>query len=161
MTVQTVDQTLFLRWMLVPALIATWLLIELIILVTQQPISAVVAGHAGAALLAVLLGTLALSTRKGSRTHRLAGYSWVVLMSGVAISSFWIRTLPWFPGGFGPIHILSVTTLTSLVMAVLAARRGNIKAHRGGMLTTLWGLLGAGVFTLLPHRLMGMIAWGG
>lgn len=161
MTTQNLKQTAYARWILLPAIIAAWLLVELLILLARQPVAPVIAGHAAAALLAVLLGALALSATKGSRLHRVAGYSWVMLMSGVAISSFWIRTLPWFPGGFGPIHILSVITLISLGRAITAARQGRIAAHRSGMLMTLWGLLGAGLFTLLPHRLMGMIAWAG
>ncbi|WP_198650572.1 DUF2306 domain-containing protein [Saccharospirillum mangrovi] len=161
MTTKDYRQPTDIRWMLLPALIAFWLLVELLVLIARQPISPVVALHAATALTAVLLGTVALSATKGSRLHRVAGYSWISLMSVVAISSFWIRTLPWFPGGFGPIHILSVTTLWSLVGGLVAARQGRIQAHRTSMLMTLWGLLGAGVFTLLPHRLMGMIAWGG
>lgn len=147
------------RWMLVPALVAFWLLVELLVLMLKHPISLVTAIHATTALSAVLLGTVALTATKGNRLHRLAGYGWVSLMTVVAISSFWLRTLPWFPGGFGPIHILSVITLWSLVSGVRAARQGRIQAHRASMLMTLWGLLGAGIFTLLPHRLMGMIAW--
>jgi uncharacterized membrane protein len=160
MTVQMRSPLSYLSWMFLPAAVASWLLVELLLRVLQQPVSAVTLVHASAALIGVLLGTVALSSRKGSLLHRLAGYSWVVLMITVAISSFWLRTLPWFPGGFGPIHILSVTTLICLVRGVIAARQHRIKAHRVNMLGTFWGLLGAGVFTLLPHRLMGMIAWG-
>ncbi|MFG1497950.1 DUF2306 domain-containing protein [Saccharospirillum sp. HFRX-1] len=146
--------------LLLPAAIASWLLIELLFFVIQQPVSTVTTLHACAALIAVILGTLALTTRKGSWLHRLSGYCWVVLLTGVAISSFWLRTLPWFPGGFGPIHILSVYTLICLVCGVIAARKHRVKTHRSIMLCTHWGLLGAGIFTLLPHRLMGVIAWG-
>lgn len=160
MTVQARTPLSYFGWMLLPSAIASWLLFELLLLVVKQPISLVTTLHASAALIAVLLGTVALSSRKGSLLHRLSGYCWVTLMLSVAISSFWLRTLPWFPGGFGPIHILSVITLICLVRGVIAARQHRIKDHRANMLGTLWGLLGAGVFTLLPHRLMGMIAWG-
>lgn len=147
-------------WMLLPALIAAWLLTELLLLVAQQPLDGVTVLHASTALTSVMLGTLTLASRKGSLLHRTTGYCWVVLMITVSISSFWLRTLPWFPGGFGPIHILSITTLIALFIGVMAARKHNIKRHRASMLFLIWGLLGAGIFTLLPHRLMGFIAWG-
>ncbi|PTY38532.1 hypothetical protein BGP77_12505 [Saccharospirillum sp. MSK14-1] len=133
----------------------------MLLFVVQQPVSTVTAVHASAALIAVILGAVALSSRKGCLLHRVSGYCWVALLTGVAISSFWLRTVHWFPGGFGPIHILSVYTLICLVSGVTAARRHRVKTHRSIMLLTHWGLLGAGVFTLLPHRLMGVIAWGG
>lgn len=160
MTVQDRNSRSYNLGLLLPAVIASWLLIELLLFIIQHPVSAVTALHACAALIAVLLGTLALCTRKGSLLHRLSGYSWVVLLTVVSISSFWLRTLPWFPGGFGPIHILSVYTLICLVCGITAARQHRIKTHRSIMLFTHWGLLGAGIFTLLPHRLMGVIAWG-
>jgi len=148
-------------WILLPAAIASWLLFELALFIIQRPVSTVAALHASAALIAVMLGAVALSSRKGSPLHRVSGYCWVVLLTGVAVSSFWLRTLPWFPGGFGPIHILSLYTLICLTCGVIAARRHRVKTHRSIMLLTHWGLLGAGIFTLLPHRLMGVIAWGG
>lgn len=143
---------------LLPALAALWLLIELLLQLARTPLSPVITGHAAGALVAVLVGATALVAPKGSRLHRLAGYTWVVLMLGVAVSSFWLRSIQWFPGGFGPIHLLSVWTIVGLIGAVVAARRGHIRTHRQGMIGIVWGLLGAGAFALLPGRLMGVIA---
>lgn len=115
--------------------------------------------HALAALSALLLGTGQLLAPKGTLSHRMTGWLWVVLMAVTALSSF---VFVWGPGfnGLGPIHILSVITLVSLVGLVRAARAGNIAAHRSG---ALWLFVAAlvitGTFTLLPGRLMHCVAF--
>jgi uncharacterized membrane protein len=116
--------------------------------------------HALAAMLALCLGILQLALPKGNRRHRILGYVWVISMVGVAISSFFIHTIQLI-GPFSPIHILSVFTLFTVPRAVLAARRGNIKAHRSAMQQLFWfALIGAGLFTLLPNRIMGEVLFG-
>jgi uncharacterized membrane protein len=114
--------------------------------------------HALAALSALALGTLQLSAPKGTLPHRTLGWIWVALMALAALSSF---VFVWGPdySGLGPIHILSVVTLVSLVGLVRAARRRNIAAHRS---SALWlfvtALVITGAFTFLPGRLMHCIA---
>jgi uncharacterized membrane protein len=116
--------------------------------------------HAIAAFLALVLGILQLALPKGNPRHRIVGYIWVASMLIVAISSFWIHTIQTV-GLFSPIHILSVFTLLNVPYAVWAARRGNIKAHRRAMLSLFWlALVGAGLFTLLPNRIMGQVFFG-
>jgi uncharacterized membrane protein len=115
--------------------------------------------HALAALSALILGAVQLAAPKGTLPHRAVGWGWVALMATAALSSF---VFVWGPGytGLGPIHILSVVTLVSLVLLVRDARRGRIKAHRSG---ALWlfvtALVITGAFTLLPGRLMHCIAF--
>jgi hypothetical protein len=58
-------------------------------------------------------------------------------------------------GDFSPIHLLSIYVLFGSRQAIVAARRHDIAAHRGhvaGMY--LGGIVVAGLFTLLPGRLM-------
>ena len=112
--------------------------------------------HLGAALAALALGGAIFLRRKGSLSHRLLGRSWVALMLVTAISSFWIRA----SGGFSWIHGLSVFTLFALAGGVTFAVNGNIARHRGTMAGIYFGgLLIAGLFTLLPQRLLGHMLW--
>ena len=116
--------------------------------------------HALVALLAVLLGGLQLSRAKGTAQHRLLGWIWVALMAYVAASSFFISEIKLW-GAFSPIHLLSVWTLISLVMAIFHVRRGNIRQHTiWMMLLYVLALLVTGLFTLWPGRVMHAVLFG-
>ena len=110
-----------------------------------------VAMHLAAAVAALALGGVVLARPKGTSLHKALGRSWVVLMSAVALSSFWIFELR---RGAGPswIHLLSAWTLISLACALYFIRRGNVRAHRNFMLGTFAGLAVAGLFALAPGR---------
>lgn len=98
--------------------------------------------HVAAAALSIPLGAWNLFRPfRGDRRHKILGYSWVVLMYFVAVSSFWIRDIN--EGRFSWIHILSVVTLTTLTWGLVAAIRGRIRTHRGMMRGTYFGLIGA------------------
>lgn len=116
--------------------------------------------HALAALAAVMPGGAQLATSKGTVRHRVSGWIWVSLMAYVAVSSFFISELRLW-GAFSPIHLLSVWTLFSLVIAVYHARRGNIRQHKIWMaLLYIGALLIAGLFTLWPGRVMHGVLFG-
>ena len=116
--------------------------------------------HAYAALMLIPLSLVLFSLPRGNPLHRLLGWSWVVLMATVALSSFLITEVR-ASGGFSPIHLLSVFTLGSLLVAVTAARRHQVNRHRRVMKwLTLGALVGAGIFTLLPGRLMHGVLFG-
>ncbi|HEX5093398.1 MAG TPA: DUF2306 domain-containing protein [Burkholderiales bacterium] len=117
---------------------------------------AVIVLHLAAAVAAIGIGALAFAARKGSLVHRAAGRSWVLLMLVAAISSFWIQT----KGHFSPIHILSVAVPLMLAAGVYFAATGRLVRHRR-MMTGIYALgLGvAGLFTLLPNRLLGHMLW--
>ena len=114
----------------------------------------VIAAHAFAAMLAFVLGGAQLILEQRGLRHRLVGYIWVSLMALVSISSFWIHDLRVI-GPFSPIHLLSIVTLASLVIAIRAIRRGDIPTHRATMRWLFFAaLVGAGAFTFLPGRVM-------
>jgi uncharacterized membrane protein len=116
--------------------------------------------HVACALSAFLLGSVVVLKKKGGPTHRLLGRLWAVLMLSVALSSFFITGMKVI-GPFGPIHLLSVYTIFGLAKGVLAARRRDIVAHRGFMISTYVGaLLIAGAFTLMPGRRMHEVVFG-
>ncbi len=114
----------------------------------MQPI---VALHLAFALAALALGGVVLARRKGTRSHKILGRTWALLMAAVALSSFLIFEIR---HGAGPsfVHLLSVWTLISLACAIYFIRRGNVRAHRGFMIGTFLGLAGAGAGALAPGR---------
>jgi len=117
--------------------------------------------HAGAALVALLIGLLQIFGPKGTMAHRILGWCWVLLLASVAVSSFWIHGLCLI-GPFSPIHILSILTLIMLPLGVLRARRHRIMAHKKTMTGIFFGaLVLAGLFTLLPGRVMHAVVFGG
>jgi uncharacterized membrane protein len=113
--------------------------------------------HLTAALLAVAVGGMMLALKKGTRLHRMAGLSWVGLMLVTALLSFGIRS----SGGLSWIHLLSLYTLFSITMAMVAIYRHDVPTHRRYMRGTYIGLVVAGVFTLLPQRRLGYLVWHG
>lgn len=116
--------------------------------------------HAFAAMPLIPLTTCLFTLRRGNRLHRVLGWSWVVLMATVALTSFWIHEIRLI-GGFSPIHLLSLVTMVSLVAAVIAARHHQVQKHKQTMTwLTCGALLGAGAFTLLPGRLMNTVLFG-
>jgi len=116
--------------------------------------------HAFAAMGAFVLGAVQLSAPKGTLPHRTVGWMWVVLMALIAASSFWIHDIR-LMGPFSPIHLLSIFTLVMLPLAVLHARRHNVDGHRKAMTTMFVGaLVIAGLFTLLPGRIMHAVVFG-
>jgi uncharacterized membrane protein len=133
-------------------------------LMTLSPLlaaSPVIQVHTWLAVLAFVIGAFQLLGPKGTVPHRVAGWAWVLLLGVVAISSFWIHSLRVF-GPFSPIHALSVVTLLSLPIAVVAARRGKIGRHATVMRLLFFGaLLIAGAFTFVPGRVMHAVAFAG
>lgn len=112
--------------------------------------------HLWPALLALVLGPVALYRRRRDRLHKVAGYTWVVAMALVAGGAFWLEAavLP-IAFGFGPIHVLSVVVLYGLLRGVLAARAGDTTGHAAWMRGLYWqALFIAGTLTLLPGRML-------
>ncbi len=122
---------------------------------TLEPIlnaDPVVQIHAASALAALLLGSVVLWRRKGTRHHMRLGRVWVILMLITAVSSFFIHELRTW-GNFSPIHLISVYVLVSLYWAIRAIRNGNVKSHKRSMQGMfVGGLVVAGGFSLMPGR---------
>ena len=115
--------------------------------------------HAFAAMTAFVVGVIQFVGAKGTTAHRILGWSWVSAMLIVAVSSFWIHTIRQF-GEFSWIHGLSIGTLAMLPLGVMFARRHNISAHKKTMISIFAGaLIIAGLFTLLPGRIMNEVVF--
>ena len=110
---------------------------------------------------ALVLGPLALSARKGTPLHRAAGYAWVALMLGAALSSVFIRDfrLPNL-AGYTPIHALTAATFLGVGRGLYYILQRRIGAHRKTMWSVyLGGCVGAGAFALMPGRFLGDLLW--
>ena len=113
--------------------------------------------HLSAALAALALGAAVFLGRKGTLLHRVSGRTWAGLMLVAAISSFWIKG----NGSYSWIHLLSIATVLILAGVVYAAIAGRIQRHRQGVIGLYAGsLIVAGLFALMPHRLLGRMLWG-
>jgi uncharacterized membrane protein len=116
--------------------------------------------HAFAAMAAFGLGLVQFAAPKGTLPHRTLGWIWVTLMVVVAASSFWIHQIRLF-GPFSPIHLLSILTLIVLPLAVWRAHTHRVADHRRMMIFIFAGaLVVAGLFTLLPGRVMHQVVFG-
>jgi uncharacterized membrane protein len=116
--------------------------------------------HAFAALAALVIGGAQLALPKGTTRHRVMGYAWAALMLVIAISSFWIQQIRLI-GPFSPIHILSIIVLITVPLAVWHAHMHRVAKHRRVMISLyVFALIGAGVFTLLPGRIMHAVVFG-
>ncbi|MDA9494086.1 DUF2306 domain-containing protein [Bradyrhizobium sp. CCBAU 11361] len=116
--------------------------------------------HAFAAMAALVLGLVQFAAPKGTLPHRTIGWIWVVLMAVVAASSFWIHQIR-LVGPFSPIHFLSIFTLVVLPLAVWRAHTHRVADHRRMMIFIFAGaLVVAGLFTLLPGRIMHHVIFG-
>jgi uncharacterized membrane protein len=109
---------------------------------------------------AFMLGIVQFAAPKGTLPHRTLGWIWVSLMAAVAISSFWIHQIR-LVGPWSPIHLLSIFTLVTLPMGVWMAHRHRVADHRRIMILIFTGaLVIAGLFTLLPGRIMHAVVFG-
>ena len=122
----------------------------------NQEFTPIILIHLSAAIAALVLGIAVFLRRKGNSGHRVLGRIWVGLMLVTAVSTWWIRA----SGSFSWIHGLSVISIVALAWAVYFAVTGNIVRHQRIMKGVFGaGLMVAGVFTLLPQRLLGQALW--
>ncbi len=109
--------------------------------------------HLAVAVTALLIGLVLLLCGKGTRSHKLLGRLWAILMLTAAISSFFIQGR----GRLSLIHVLSVVVLIAIPYGVYSIRTQRLRAHRRTMLITYASLWIAGLFTLLPYRMLGQL----
>lgn len=115
--------------------------------------------HVFGVVTALVVGLVLLAGVKGSRVHRILGWSWVGLMAVAAVASLFIRSVN--HGGFSYLHLFTAITFVSLPVGVIAARRHNVRLH-GRTMTGLFtgGLVVAGATAFVPGRLMWRMFFG-
>jgi uncharacterized membrane protein len=116
--------------------------------------------HAFAAMAAFALGFVQLGAPKGTLPHRTLGWIWVTLMLIVSFTAFFIHQIRLW-GPWSPIHLLAIFTLIMLPVAVYAAHRHKVERHRRTMVGLFaCALVIAGLFTLVPGRIMHAVVFG-
>lgn len=117
--------------------------------------------HLVAAIWVLVAGLIQLARPKGTSTHKVLGWSWLVSMLVVSISSFWIKeTFDWFYG-YGPIHLFSLWVIFCVFMSIRSAKIGKIKTHKDYNIGAYFGAIGAGIGALLlPGRFLHNMFFG-
>jgi uncharacterized membrane protein len=111
----------------------------------------VIQTHVAGATASFLLWITIMLQPKGSRMHRQLGWAWCVTMGVAALSSILIQD----EGQFTWIHGFTAVTLIVLPIGVALARAHKAKLHARFMTALFLGaMLGAGIFTFLPGRMM-------
>ncbi|WP_105032209.1 DUF2306 domain-containing protein [Arthrobacter ruber] len=111
--------------------------------------NSLLATHVVAALYALLVGPINILRRRRDRAHHLLGYTWAASMYYVCGSSFWIVT----DGHYSWLHGLSLLTIVTVSLGVIAAVRRDIRAHAMNMAGSYLGLLIAFLFAAtVPSR---------
>ncbi len=116
--------------------------------------------HLFAACWVLMAGGLQIALRKGTPLHKLLGWSWMLSMLVVAISSFWITGFMDWLWGFSPIHLLSLWVMFCVVMSVQGARSGNLLRHKFFAVGAYFGTIGAALGALAPGRMLNQMLFG-
>ena len=115
--------------------------------------------HIVTAVAALVLGIAMIARRKGTRSHKVIGKLFLLLMLLTAISAFFIRYIN--DGSFSWIHIFIPVTFIAAFETVFYIRRGNLKGHKRAVKGLFFGaLLIPGAFAFLPGRTMWMMFFG-
>lgn len=109
----------------------------------------IVLAHLGLALFTLWLGALVLAMRKGTPLHKAAGRLWAGLMVGVAVSGVLVD-----PHRFTAAHAAALLVLWMIPMAIVKARRGDLRGHRRTVARLLIALVIVAGLSLLPGHLL-------
>lgn len=104
--------------------------------------------HLAAAVWVLCAGGIQLLRTKGTPSHRMLGWSWMLAIVVVSVSSFWLHELRPVFFGLGPIHILSIWVLICVVVSVYSARHDHIIRHRNFAVGAYLGAVVAGSFAI-------------
>ncbi len=104
--------------------------------------------HLGCAAAAFVPGAPLMLAPKGTTRHRALGRLWGALMGGGRRFPLWIPSFR----QLRRIHVFTSIVAAIAPRAILAIRRGDIRAHRGAMVGNFVGPRGAGLGALLPGR---------
>ena len=113
--------------------------------------------HLATVVPAFFIGAIQLFRHKGTPSHKFLGRLYMILMlaTGLITLGMPAQVGPRVLNHFGFIHIFSLLALINVPIAYSAARRGNILAHRGAMISLyIGGILIAGAFAFSPGRML-------
>jgi uncharacterized membrane protein len=122
-------------------------------------LSAPVRIHLATALAALVLGAVLMAVRKGRTFHRVAGWTWVALVSVTAGATLFITSLN--HGSWSLLHLFTGWTLIVLPLGVMAARRRQVVRHRKTMMGLFYGAFAINLgFAFLPGRALWVMFFG-
>ena len=119
-----------------------------------KPWTIIIAVHAIVATVTIALGTFQVFRMvRGDRLHKAVGRTWASLMLVVSVTGLFIGNYHDALDLF--LHGLAIWTIISICVGVYFARKGNIYRHKGFMLGSYFGLLGAfiGVIAVPTRRI--------
>lgn len=119
--------------------------------------------HLATVIPATLIGMVIFFKKKGTTFHKQFGRVYMVLMLSTAILTLFMPATigKQFLGHFGYIHLFSVMVLYTVPLAIIRAKKGNIKAHKRAMIFLYIGAIGiAGFFAFMPGRYLHELLFG-
>lgn len=126
--------------------------------ITHAPIAVQI--HLVTALAALVFGTLMWIRPKGTRSHKLMGRLFVMMMVTTAFSAIFIRLIN--RGQFSFIHLFVPLTFYASIECIWAIRNGKIKKHVKSVKGLYFGALFIpAFFSFMPGRIMHMMFFGG
>jgi uncharacterized membrane protein len=119
----------------------------------------VIVWHTVLALVALILGAAIWRLKKGTRLHKYAGRTFIILMLGVASSAYFIRGLNGDKMSF--IHIFIPITFLGAYQAITRIRAKNVKGHKKAIQGMYFGaLIIPGIFAMMPGRILWNVFFG-
>ena len=115
--------------------------------------------HLFTALLALVLGAVLMTVRKGRTFHRVAGWVWVSLVLTTAGATLFITSLN--HGRWSLLHLFTGWVLLALPLAVIWAKRREVSRHRKTMMGLFYGGFAVNLLiALIPGRTLWMMFLG-
>jgi|TARA_B110000503_G_C6748868_1_gene250750 uncharacterized membrane protein len=122
--------------------------------------------HAFPGLLALILGSIVLLSKKGTKTHKRRGYIWLGLMLLISLTAIFIQEIN--PGSYSLIHLLIPWTIFSIIFGIYAIKKFKVTKNKVWRNLHQWTMIGlffgalviAGAFTLMPGRMLNEIIFG-
>ena len=81
----------------------------------------ILSSHALPGLIALILGTIVLLSKKGTKSHKRRGYVWLSLMMVISITAIFIQEIN--PNSYSPIHLLIPWTIFSIFFGIYAIKK--------------------------------------
>ncbi len=122
-------------------------------------LSPVVQIHLLTALAALVLGGVLMTVRKGRTFHRVAGWAWVSLVMVTAGATVFITQLN--HGAWSWLHLFTGWVLLITPLAVIWAKRREVRKHRRAMMGLFYGGFAINLFiAFIPGRTLWMMFLG-
>lgn len=119
--------------------------------------------HLATVIPCFVIGTILLIIKKGTKTHKIWGRVYMVLMMFTAIVTLFMPALvgPRLLNHFGYIHGFSFLTIYTVPTAYWAIKRGDVQSHKRKMILLYVGaIIIAGGFTFFPGRYLHNLFFG-